>query len=198
MRRDDRALLFLEDAHHLLQYRLFCVNHVIGEQHGEWFVAYQFARRQHCMSQSQRFFLTHVRDVNHVRNLPHHFEKVFLSLLLQNAFQFVAVVEMVFNRSLAAAGDHDYLVAAGGQRLFDAILNDGFIHQREHFLGLSLGSGKKSRAQSRCWKHRLADFHHSCFGKTELLSMQISVRASGYRLPTLLFAQFLTELHPVA
>ena len=48
-------------------------------------------------------------------------------------------------------------------RLLDAVLNDGLVHQRQHFLGLRLGGGQEARAQSCRRKNRLANFLlHEC------------------------------------
>ena len=36
-----------------------------------------------------------------------------------------------------------------GDRLFDAVLDDRFVDQRQHFLGLRLGGGRESGAETR-------------------------------------------------
>src|SRR5262245_15236027 len=55
---------------------------------------------------------------------------------------------MVFDRVLPATGHHDDVVGPCGDRLLDAVLNDRFVDERQHFLGLCLGGGKKSGAES--------------------------------------------------
>jgi hypothetical protein len=65
---------------------------------------------------------------------------------------------MIFDRALAASGDHDDLVASRRQRLFHAILNDGLIDQRQHLFRLSFGGREKAGAQSRGGKNRFAYF----------------------------------------
>src|SRR6185437_1518127 len=111
------------------------------------------------MTQSECFFLADISQVDHVGDLPHNLQQVGLLFLLQNSFQLETSIEVVFNRGLAAASDHNDLVATRSQRLFYAVLDDWFIDQRKHFLGLRLGGGKKTRAQSRSWKYRFANFH---------------------------------------
>ena len=51
LRRDHRTLRLLEDAHHLLQARLFGINQIVGQKHCEGLFAYQFTRHQHRMPQ---------------------------------------------------------------------------------------------------------------------------------------------------
>ena len=135
------------------------VDHVIGQQHGERLVAHQFARLQHRVSQSERFFLADVGDVNHVRNLADDLQQVGLPALFEHLLEFVADVEVVFDRLLAAAGDDDDLIASRMHRLFHAILNDGLVDQRQHFFGLGLGGGKEAGAQTGGGKNSFANFH---------------------------------------
>src|SRR5208282_642194 len=124
---------------------------------GERLVANQFARRQHRVTQAQSLFLPNVGDVDHVRNLAHDLQQVVLALFFEHLFQFVADVEMIFNRTLAASRNNDDLVATRCQSLFHAILNDGFVDQRQHLFRLRLGGGKKTRAQTSGGKNRFAD-----------------------------------------
>ena len=74
-------------------------------------------------------------------------------------FEFVADVEMVFDGLLAASGDDEDLVATGGHGLFDAVLNDGLVDQREHFFGLGFGGGQEARAEAGGGEYGFADFH---------------------------------------
>ncbi len=98
------------------------------------------------MPEAERLLLTHVSDVDHVGDMADDLEKVSLFSLLEHLFQFVTHIEVVFNGLLAAPSDDDDLVASGGNRLLDAVLNDGFVHQRQHFLGLGLGGGQETSA----------------------------------------------------
>jgi hypothetical protein len=76
-----------------------------------------------------------------VRDLAADGEQVCFAALLQRAFQLGADVEVVFDGGLAAAGDDDNLIASGCQRLFDTVLDDRFIDQRQHFFGDGFGGG---------------------------------------------------------
>ncbi len=152
----DRRLHVLEGIHHLLQARGGCINHVVGQDDGEWFIAHKVARHQHGVPQPHRFLLADVGEPHHVRNLAAEGQKVGLPALLQRALQFVAHVEMVFDGRFAAAGDNHDLVAARGQRLLDTVLDDRLIDQREHFLGNGFRGRQKAGAESRGRKNRLA------------------------------------------
>ena len=66
---------------------------------------------------------------------------------------------MIFDGLLAAAGDDEDLIAARGHGLFDAVLNDGLVDQREHFLGLGFGGGQEAGAEAGGGENGFADFH---------------------------------------
>ena len=123
------------------------------------FVADEFARHQHGVAQAERFFLADIGHVHHVGNVADDLEQIGLAALLEHLFQFVADVEVVFDRLLAAAGDDEDLVATGGHGLFDAVLNDGLVDERKHFFGLGFGGGQKAGAQAGGGEYGFADFH---------------------------------------
>ena len=93
------------------------------------------------MSQAECLLLPDVRNVNHVRDLAYDFQQVSFLAFLEHLLELVAHVEMIFDRLFATSCDDDDLVAAGRQRFLDAVLDDWFIHQRQHFLGLRLCGG---------------------------------------------------------
>ena len=63
---------------------------------------------------------------------------------------------MILDRVLAAAGDEDDVVDAGGERLFDAVLDDRLVDERQHLFRLRLGRREEARAEARGGKHGLA------------------------------------------
>ena len=63
---------------------------------------------------------------------------------------------MLHQCGLAAPGDHAELLDPGGACLFDRILDQGFVHDRQHFLGHRLGGRQKSRAEAGDGQYRLA------------------------------------------
>ena len=147
----------VEDLHHLLQAGNVRIDDVVGQQHGERFVAHQFARHQDGVAQSECFLLANIGDVDHVGNLAHDVQQLGLLSLLEHLLEFVADVEVIFDGALAAAGHDDDLVAAGRQRLFHAVLDDRLVDEWQHLFGLSLGGGQKARAQSGGGKNCFAN-----------------------------------------
>ena len=82
---------------------------------------------------------------------------VFLALF-QHLLQLIADVEVIFDGLLAAAGDDDDLVAAGGHGLFHAVLNDGLVHQGSISLGCALVAGRKRVPSPAAGKTALRTF----------------------------------------
>src|SRR5207245_8526854 len=67
-------------------------------------------------------------------------------------------VEVILDRVLAAPGDQDDVVDTRGDSFLDAVLDDWFVDERKHLLGLGFGCGKKPRAQARGGKDSFADY----------------------------------------
>ncbi len=158
LRRQHRASGLVVDFDHLLEARHLGVDDVVGKNDGKGLVADKFFGGQHGMAQAQRFFLADVGNVNHVGDVLNDRQQVGFAALLEHHLQLVADVEVVFDGALAAAGDDDDLIAAGGHRFLDAVLNDGLVDQREHFLGLRLGGREEARAEACCRENRLTNF----------------------------------------
>jgi hypothetical protein len=64
---------------------------------------------------------------------------------------------MILNRILAAAGHENDVPDAGSHGFFDAILNDGLVDERQHFLGLCFGCGQEASAEARRRKDCLSN-----------------------------------------
>ena len=69
-------------------------------------------------------------------HLPEHLD---VALLLEQMLELVGEVEVVLDRSLLAGGDDDDLLDARGDGLFDGVLDDRLVDQRQHLLGLGFG-----------------------------------------------------------
>ena len=52
------------------------------------------------------------------------------------------------------------LLDAGLHRLFDAVLDQRLVDQRQHFFWLSFGGGEKSGTETGGGEYRLADFSY--------------------------------------
>ena len=109
------------------------------------------------MSEAERLALPDVGEVDRARNLADLGELLLLAARLEERLELDRDVEMVLDRVLAAAGDQDDVVDAGGDGLFDAVLNDRLVDERQHLLGLRLGGREKPRAESGGGEDRLAN-----------------------------------------
>src|SRR5277367_5420755 len=166
LRGNHRALGLVEDFDHLLQAGSFGINDVVGEEHCERLVSHQFTRHEHGVAEAQRLFLADVGDVDHVRNRAHNLEQISLLALFEHLLQFVTDVEVILNCLLAPAGNDDDLVAAGSERLFHSVLNDGLVDYGKHFFGLGFGGGQEASAQSSGGKYGFANSHgHKKIGR---------------------------------
>ena len=134
-------MFLVEDFDHLFEAGDFGVDNVVGEQDGEGFVADHFAGHEDGVAEAESFFLADVGDVIMSEMERTILQQVGFAALFEHVFEFVADIEVVFDGLLAAAGDDEDLVAAGGHGFFDPVLDDGLIDQREHFFGLSFGCG---------------------------------------------------------
>ncbi len=155
----DGALGLVENLDHLLEAGDLGVDDVIGEEDGEGFVADEFAGHEDSMAEAESFFLANVGDVDHIGDGAHDLEQIRFVALFQHAFELIADIEVIFDGLLAAAGDDEDLIAAGGHGFFDAVLDDGLIDQRKHFLGLSFSCGQEAGAEACGGEYGFADFH---------------------------------------
>ena len=114
------------------------------------------------MAQTKRLLLPHIADPRQRRDAARDSQQLVLAALFERRVQLEAVVEVVFHRALAAAGDDDDVLNSGGDRLFHAVLNDGLVDQRQHLLGDDLGGRQKTRAEPARGKY--------CFAYSLLIS----------------------------
>ena len=80
-----------------------------------------------------------------------------LSRWVSSEFELIGVIEMVLDDVLAAAGDKDELLDPGFHRLLDRILDDGLVHDRQHFLRDGLGGGQEARSHAGDGQDGFAD-----------------------------------------
>ncbi|MNC89263.1 hypothetical protein D3C83_51710 [compost metagenome] len=69
---------------------------------------------------------------------------------------------MILDGVLAAAGDDDDVVDAGGDRLFDAVLDDRLVDEDQHFLGLGFRGREEAGAEPRRGKDGLPNRSIHC------------------------------------
>src|SRR4029078_3362564 len=83
-------------------------------------------------------------------------EEILLAARLEKGFELHRDVEVILDRVLSASGAQDDVVDPGCDRLLDAVLNDRFVDQRQHFLGLRFGGGQETGSESSGGKGGLA------------------------------------------
>ena len=129
---------------------------VVREDDRERLVTHQLLGHQHRVTQAQLLLLAHVADLDHVADLPDTSEHLDVALGLQQVLQLVAVVEVVLDGPLLAAGDDDHLLDAGRHGLFHRVLDDRLVDQRQHLLGLCLGGWQEARPPTGGREHCLS------------------------------------------
>ena len=83
-----------------------------------------------------------------------------LALGGQFGFQFHRAMQVILDASLAAMGYKNDFFDPGRYGFIDRILDQGAIHDRQHFLRYRFGRRQKTRSQACNRKHRLA--YHFC------------------------------------
>ena len=78
---------------------------------------------------------------------------------LNLVFNFVADIKVVFNCAFVTPGDNRHIADTGSQSFLHAKLNQGFVDNRQHFLGHGLGRGQESGAIAGSRKQTF--FNHS-------------------------------------
>src|SRR5207302_8868466 len=62
-------------------------------------------------------------------------------------------IEMIFDGRFSTTGDNDDRLYAGRHRLFDSILDQRFVDQRQHLLWLRFGRRQEPSSKSSGWKY---------------------------------------------
>ena len=140
------------------------IDEIVGQDYGECFVPNDGAGAGYGVSEAERSLLPDV-DAMHVsgKDRAHVGEQMVFAAGLQRDLQFTRAVEVILDGPFLTPGDEDKLMNARCHRLFDGILDQGFVDDGEHFLGACLGGGEKSRPQSRDGKDGLFDSRIHCF-----------------------------------
>ena len=89
---------------------------------------------------------------------------------------------MVFDGIFAFAGDDDDVLDAGGDALFDDILNLRLVDDSEHFFRLCLGCGQETGAEPSGREHGFAYFLSAACGAAGSCRVGRAGGVVGHRL----------------
>ena len=134
--RSDRAIC--------LRHGSVGVDQVVREVHEERRIAHGRLGAQHGVAEAQRRGLADVDAGAHTKAARSCsiFSSSLLPCLQQQVLEFAVGIEMIFDGALGRAGDEHQAARAGGQRLFHRILNEWFVDDGQHLLGLALVAGR--------------------------------------------------------
>jgi len=111
------------------------------------------------MTETQRLLLA--REAHRPRHGQAFHQAVQLVRLVpraQKRFEFIGMVEMIFDDVLAAPGHEDELLDAGFHRFLDRVLHDGFVDDRQHFLRHGFGRRQEACSHARDGQNGFADW----------------------------------------
>jgi hypothetical protein len=156
---DRRCAFAPRDVDHLPCRGNLRIDQVIREQHGKRFVAHYRLRTKYGVPQPERLGLADINAID-ARGCggPHHLEQRMLVPCRELGLQFVGLVEMVLDRALVSPGDEDHVGNACCGRLFDGILDQRLVDDRQHLLGARLGGRQEAAAQPRDGQYGFGDF----------------------------------------
>src|SRR6185503_8734068 len=159
--RDDRAMSPLICMDELADAGAVADHHVIGQDHREWLVADEVLGHQDGVAETQLLLLPHVGDLGEIADMADLPEHLDVALLLEQVLELVGEVEVILDRPLLAGGDDDHLLDARGDGLFDGVLDDRFVDQRQHLLGLRLGRWQEPRTPAGGREDGFSDAHET-------------------------------------
>ena len=117
----------MENVDQLLDRRRLRIDHVVAQDDGKRLLADELPRREHRVAEAERLALAHVGEVDHVRDLADFLELRPLAARFDERLELDRHIEVIFDRVLAAAGHENDVIGAGGDRFFDAVLNDRLV-----------------------------------------------------------------------
>jgi CBS domain-containing protein len=109
------------------------------------------------VAEAQRLLLPRIGDLTRGGEPGVQFgELSVLAALAQRCLQLKGVIEMILDRALGAAGDEVELLNPSGLRLFDGVVDEWPVDDRQHFLRHGLGCRENAGAEPGDGKDRLA------------------------------------------
>ena len=159
--RDHRRVGLVVGVDQLADARPVADHDVVGQDHRERLVADELLGHQDGVAQAELLLLAHVGDLGQVADVLDPPEHLDVAALLEQVLELVADIEVVLDRPLLAGGDDDDLLDAGRHRLFDGVLDDRLVDERQHFLRLGLRRRQEPRSPTGGRQDRLSDSHRT-------------------------------------
>ena len=101
------------------------------------------------MPKAERLSLPHVVDVGEIVGLLREREPRVVVLRRKRSLQLDVLVEVVFQRTLAAAGDEQQVIEPSGNGFFDDKLDRWLVDDGQHFLRHRFRCGQEPGSQPR-------------------------------------------------
>ena len=136
-------------------------DHVVGQDHRERLVADEVLGHEHRVPEAELLLLADVGHLGEVADCADLAEHLDVALLLEQVLELVGEVEVVLDRALLAGGDDDDLLDPRGDGLFDRVLDDRLVDERQHLLGLRLGRGQEAGAPAGGREDGLSNAHRT-------------------------------------
>ena len=159
--RHDRGVGLVVGVDELADARPVADDDVVGQDHRERLVADEVLGHEHRVPEAELLLLAHVRQLGEVGDRAHLAEHLDLALLLEQVLELVVEVEVILDRALLGRGDDDDLLDPGGDRLFDRVLDDRLVDQRQHLLRLGLRRRQEAGAPARGGEDGLSNAHRT-------------------------------------
>src|SRR5260221_678408 len=99
--------------------------------------------------------LAHVMHVRDLARGADQGQPFLVALGLERLLEFLVAVEIILDRALGAAGDHQHVAEASRRCLLHDVLDRGRVDDRQYFLGRRLGHRQEPGAQARGRDDRL-------------------------------------------
>ena len=161
---NDRAAKLVVKLHHLRQNTVSpfgADTEVVCQNHRKRVVAHQIAAGEYGVAQTLHFILTGKGETVVIDQITDGCQQILLARSCNLVLKLIADVEMILDSPLASPGYEAELVNAGLGGFLNAILNQGFIHHREDFLGHCLGCREEAGTVAGYGKQALLD-HNAC------------------------------------
>lgn len=154
---DDAASGLLRDFDHLRQDRAAFIDEVITEQDRERFVAHMLTSLEHGMAESLGVALADIVDIGEFGGMAHRGELLVIALLRERCLKPVDPVEMVLQRPLVPAGDHENVLQTGIDGFLDDVLDRRLVDDGEHLFGGGFRGGEEPSSETGDGDHGLAN-----------------------------------------